>query len=140
LDIDRKAGYKKENKRYFKKGKAGYNEGRIGFNHHLNLYKFFSLDMGNRDPRYSLIKPMITGGKITSFTDIFKFIPKTVVANDLGKKVDRFTELMKNVEGFTLEELFVIAKFCDIDKSEMLKLAENEYIISKSKIKRTKRP
>jgi len=90
--------------------------------------------MGNRDPRYSLIKPMIIGGKIVSFNDIFKFIPKTVVATDLGKKVDRFTELMHRVEGFTLEELFMIAKFCDLDESEMLKLAENEYTISKSKI------
>jgi hypothetical protein len=95
--------------------------------------------MGNRDPRYILIKPMIVGGKIVSFNDIFKFIPKTVVATDLGKKVDRFTELMKRVEGFTLEELFMIAKFCDVEEAEMLKLAENEYVIGKSKIKRTKR-
>jgi hypothetical protein len=90
--------------------------------------------MGNRDHRYSLIKPMIIGGKIVSFNDIFKFIPKTVVATDLGKKVDRFTELMNKVEGFTLEELFMIAKFCDIDEAEMLKLAEMEYTINKNKI------
>ena len=93
--------------------------------------------MGNRDPRYDLIKPMFIGGKIKSFNDIFKFIPKTVVATDLGKKVDRFTELMNRIEGFTLEELFMMAKFCDLDESQMLKLAENEYKISKSKITKT---
>ena len=90
--------------------------------------------MGNRDPRYDLIKPMIVGEKILTFNDIFKFIPKTVVANDLGKKVDRFTELMNHVEGFTLGELFMIAKFCDLDESQMLKLVVSEYLKSKSKI------
>ncbi|HEX9509724.1 MAG TPA: hypothetical protein VF939_04545 [Puia sp.] len=94
--------------------------------------------MGNRDPRYDLIKPMIIGGKIKTFTDIFKFIPKTVVATDLGKKVDRFTELMNRIEGFTLEELFMMAKFCDLDESQMLQLAENEYLMSKSKIVKSK--
>ncbi len=47
--------------------------------------------MGHRDPRYDLIRSMINDGKIVSFNDIFKFIPKTIVAKDLGKKVDRFT-------------------------------------------------
>lgn len=94
--------------------------------------------MGNRDPRYDLIKPMIIGGKIKSFNDIFKFIPKTVVATDLGKKVDRFTELMNRIEGFTLEELFMIAKFCELDEAQMLKLAETEYRIGKSRILRIK--
>ncbi|HWK08044.1 MAG TPA: hypothetical protein VNS58_30655 [Puia sp.] len=94
--------------------------------------------MGNRDPRYDLIKPMIIGGKIKTFNDIFKFIPKTVVATDLGKKVDRFTDLMNRVEGFTLEELFMIARFCELDEAQMLELAENEYRISKSKIKKNK--
>ncbi|HTI07581.1 MAG TPA: hypothetical protein VL832_03460 [Puia sp.] len=44
---------------------------------------------------------------------------------------------MNRIEGFTLEELFMMAKFCDLDESQMLKLAENEYKISKSKIIKT---
>ena len=90
--------------------------------------------MGNRDPRYDLIKPMILGGKIVVFSDIFKFIPKTVVATDLGKKVVRFSELMRRVECFTLEELFMIAKFCDLDEAQILDLAVNEYLKNKGKI------
>jgi hypothetical protein len=77
---------------------------------------------------------MILGGKISTFNDIFKFIPKTVVAHSLGKKVDRFSELMKHVEKFTLEELFTIARYCDIEEAEILRLAETEYLKSKSKI------
>jgi hypothetical protein len=90
--------------------------------------------MANRDPRYDLIKPMLVDGKVISFKDIFKYIPKTIVANDLGKKVDRFTELMNRVDQFTLEELFMIAKFCDIDEEQMLKLVLSEYLKNKSKI------
>ena len=87
--------------------------------------------MGHRDARYDLIKPMFIGGKIKTFSDIFKFIPKTVVATDLGKKVDRFTDLMNKVEGFTVQELFMMATFFELEESEMLSLVENQYKMSK---------
>ncbi len=87
-----------------------------------------------RDDRYDLIKPMIDSGNIVSFNDIFKYIPKTIVAKDLGKKVDRFSELMKKVEGFTLGEIYTIAKFCNISESQIYQLVEKEYFKSKSKI------
>jgi hypothetical protein len=90
--------------------------------------------MVNRDSRYDLIKPLIASGKIISFNDIFKYIPKTIVATDLGKKVNRFTLLMGRVEGFTLSELFMIAKFCEISEADILKLIMNEYMKHKSKI------
>jgi len=76
---------------------------------------------------------MLSEGKIFSFNDIFKFIPKTVVARDLGKKVDRFTALMNRVEAFTLAELFIIANYCGLNEAQILKLAENEYIIHKNR-------
>jgi hypothetical protein len=84
--------------------------------------------MGNRDSRYDLIKPMLSEGKIVSFTDIFKYIPKTIVANDLGKKVDRFTVMMNQVEKFTLEELFRIAAFCRLTRDQMFGLMLKEYV------------
>ena len=92
------------------------------------------LCMKMRDDRYDLIRPMLNDGKILSFNDIFKFIPKTVVATDLGKKVDRFSELMKRVEKFTLEELFTIGRFCSLDEMQILILAKDEYLKNKSKI------
>jgi hypothetical protein len=90
--------------------------------------------MEDKDSRYYLIKPMITEGRIISFNDIFKFIPKTIVARDIGKKVDRFTELMHKVEKFTLEELFLIAKFCEIDKGQIIQLIQEEYAKNKNNI------
>lgn len=90
--------------------------------------------MLTRDDRYNLIKPMIDNGDIVTFNDIFKYIPKTIVAKDLGKKVDRFSELMKKVEGFTLGELYTIGKFCRISESQITQLAEKQYLKNKSNI------
>jgi hypothetical protein len=70
---------------------------------------------------------MVEAGKIEVFTDIFKFIPKTKVATDLGKKVDRFNELMNNVENFNLKDLFLIAKFCELEEKQMLELVMKQY-------------
>jgi hypothetical protein len=90
--------------------------------------------MEDKDSRYYLIKPMITEGRIVSFNDIFKFIPKTIVARDIGKKVDRFTELMHKVEKFTYEETFLIARLCEIDRSQIIKLVQEEYAKNKNNI------
>lgn len=70
---------------------------------------------------------MIENGKIMVFNDIFKYIPKTVVAKDLGKKVDRFNVLMSRVEEFMLQDLFIIAGFFEIDEEVMLRLVMNDY-------------
>ena len=90
--------------------------------------------MSGKDWRYDLIKPMVGDGKIKSFNDIFKYIPKTVVATDLGKKVDRFNALMNKVEGFTIDELFKIARNCKLEESKILELTLNEYQLQKAKI------
>jgi len=70
---------------------------------------------------------MVENGKIEVFTDIFKYIPKTKVATDLGKKVDRFNELMNNVEDFILKDLFIIAGFCELEEEKMLDLVLKQY-------------
>jgi hypothetical protein len=92
-------------------------------------------DMGNRDDRYKRIKPLIAGGEIKLFSDIFKHIPKTVVAKDLGKKNDRFKQLItKQLDGFTLKDLFLMASFCGIEETRMLDLVMKEYLANKDKI------
>ncbi|MBN9381222.1 MAG: hypothetical protein J0H74_10665 [Chitinophagaceae bacterium] len=89
--------------------------------------------MRPRDPRYEIIKPMLNEGKIQSFPDIFKFIKKSVVAADLGKRGPRFTELINRVEDFTVKELLIIARLCGLTEAEMFKLVEMELVKRKSK-------
>ena len=74
---------------------------------------------------------MFKDGKIRTFSDIFEFVPKTIVATNMGKKVDRFTRLMNRVEKFTLEDLFQIGKLCELEESQMIQLVMKEYSIQK---------
>ncbi|HWK02109.1 MAG TPA: hypothetical protein VNS58_00660 [Puia sp.] len=92
--------------------------------------------MVNRDRRYELISVLFKEGKIQTFNDIFVFVPKTIVATNMGKKVDRFTLLMNRVEKFTLENIFQIGKLCDLGESQMLELVMKEYSIQKKKNKK----
>lgn len=87
--------------------------------------------MVNRDPRYDLIRSLYERDKIESFNDIFKYVPKTTVANDLGKRVARFSEMMEDVRQFTLEEIVLIGNFCELEDKIMFKLVEKEYFIQK---------
>jgi hypothetical protein len=77
---------------------------------------------------------MFNDGKIKTLNDIFEFLPKTIVANDLGKKVDRFTALINKVERFTLEDLFRIADYCDLEYSQIIQLVLEDYAIQKKMI------
>jgi len=91
----------------------------------LNQYNFIFFNiimMIKRDDRYDVIRPIVESGQLVSFNQMFKYIPKTIVAKDLGKKVDRFNVLMNHVDEFTLKELFRIGHFCKLDNWEMLKL------------------
>ena len=87
--------------------------------------------MSSRDRRYSVVKLFYDQGKIQTFKDIFEFIPKSVVAKDLGKKVDRFTVLINKVEKFKVEELFRIGRFCSLDEDAIMNLVLKEHQIQK---------
>jgi hypothetical protein len=86
--------------------------------------------MVNRDPRYDLIRSMYEKGKVESFNDIFKYVPKTTVATDLGKRVVRFNEMMEDVRLLTVEEIALIGRFCEMEE-EMFELVKREYFIQK---------
>lgn len=84
--------------------------------------------MLSRDDRYNLIKPMLQSGQLKSLNDIFRYVPKTVVATDLGKQNKRFNHLMYKVKDFTLGELVALGKLCHLEVSEILHLAEVEFL------------
>src|SRR5580698_8599070 len=90
--------------------------------------KPFSLVMGNRDSRYDLIEPMLSQGKIVSFTDVFKYIKKTVVAIDLGKKVDRFTVMMHDPRKFSVGDLYRMSDLFGINARQLFELIDNEVL------------
>ena len=80
-----------------------------------------------KDRRYKTVKIMIEGGHLTEFNQIFDYIPKSVVANDLGTNYNRLIRLIEHVEQFTLKELFTLSSFCDLDSKLILDLVYNQY-------------
>ena len=90
--------------------------------------------MVSRDHRYDLVVSMYEKGRVRSFNDIFKYIPKSIVAKDLGMKVDRFNKLMNRVKKFTFEDMELIADFCEMEFDIMLELWKKEYQLQKETI------
>ena len=83
--------------------------------------------MEHRDHRYPTIKPMLDRGKIKSFSDIFLYLPKSVLAADLGKNLKRFNELLLHVEGFTIKDLVAMSNLCGLTRMEMFRLIDQEF-------------
>jgi hypothetical protein len=70
---------------------------------------------------------MLDRGKIKSFSDIFLYLPKSVLAADLGKNLKRFNELLLHVEGFTIKDLVVMSNLCGLTRMEMFRLIDEEF-------------
>jgi hypothetical protein len=71
---------------------------------------------------------MMSQGKIVAFLDIFKYIRKTVVAIDLGKKVDRFTVMMHDPKKFSVGDVYRMSDLFKISAKKVFELIDNEYL------------
>jgi hypothetical protein len=83
--------------------------------------------MEQQDHRYPTIKPMLDQGRIKKLTDIFIYIPRTVLANDMGKNLKRLNELLDRLENFTIKDLLLIGNLCGLTRKEMLTLLDAEF-------------
>jgi len=84
-----------------------------------------------KDERYLGVKQLIESGHITEFKQIFTYLPKTVLAGDLGTNNNRMTRLINNVHEFTLEELDRISQLIDVSYDAVNLLVNNQYKKSK---------
>jgi hypothetical protein len=80
----------------------------------------------SRHKGYDLVRPAFTEGELKAFSDIFKLVPKTEVAKDLGKERGRFNQLIKNPYEFTYQELRRLGSLCEMTPSELGILIEDE--------------
>src|ERR1700754_415634 len=76
--------------------------------------------------KYVIIRPLFVWKKIQKFSDIFKFIPKSPVAEDLGKEKSRFNELINSPCELTFKEVYKLSKLCKLTLDEMASLIEPE--------------
>jgi hypothetical protein len=89
-----------------------------------------------KDERYKAVKRLIEKGDITEFNQMFTYIPKTVVARDLGAAPARFSEKMNLIEKFTLHDMFTIARLLEVENLAVLRLADNQYTAQKKNKKK----
>jgi hypothetical protein len=78
------------------------------------------------DPRYELIRIMYDAGKISQLSDIFKYIPKTIVAYDAGMNLDQLSQRLRDPKKWVVRQLFRVGQLCDLTEDEMLRLAMEE--------------
>ena len=82
--------------------------------------------MAKKDKRYNTLKKLINYGLITTFSEIFDVVPKTVFANDLVMHHYTLDKLIRNHERFMLKDIYKIASLINVDRLEILKLILNE--------------
>ncbi|MBS1662205.1 MAG: hypothetical protein JST68_14265 [Bacteroidetes bacterium] len=76
---------------------------------------------------YATIRPLFDQKEIQSFRDIFLYVSGTVFAADLGKRTDRFKELIEHVDEFTVEEIVLMGGLVRLSLMEMLTLIIPNY-------------
>lgn len=81
-----------------------------------------------KDRRYLLAKNQILGGHIRLFREIFDVIPKTVVLKDMKIHNQRFNDLLNNVSGFLLSELYQIADLIEVDEKIIVDMAHQQHV------------
>jgi hypothetical protein len=114
----------------------GYKKSRSGA---IKVKQDFGGGLTNPNPRnlsmakhngYDLIRPMFVNKKLNLFSQIFTFdlVPKTVVAEDLGKEKGRFNKLIDNPNGFIYQEIRRFSSWCNMTPFEMGILIETEHL------------
>jgi hypothetical protein len=86
-----------------------------------------------RDVRYGLIKPKFDEGRIKRFEDIISVIPKSRLAEDIGKGLRGIDKVIAKPETFKVSELARIEKLCDLSLREMLTIVSVDYKMPKLK-------
>ena len=98
-----------------------------------HIHSRFSLFLWEmtKDRRYTLAKNEILGGHVKTLREIFDIIPKTVVSKALKIHNMRFSDLINDVQGFELSELYLLAELLEIDEKLLLDLTHAQYLADK---------
>jgi hypothetical protein len=91
-----------------------------------------------KDIRYESVKVLIETGRIQEFQQIFNYLPKSILAHDLGTNNNRMTRLINHVEQFTLEELSRISNLLGVNYKTILTIVHNQYFGEQKRKKKIK--
>ncbi len=76
--------------------------------------------------RLGSVKILIEGGHIKEFREIFDYIPKTAVAENLGIHFNRMTRMIDNVSDIKINDLFLISGHLGVDAKLVFDLVYNQ--------------
>jgi len=76
-----------------------------------------------KDIRYNVARHFIETKQIKRIKDIFEYVPKTTVKNELGTNYNRFSRLVEDPLQFKLIELSKIAKAIGVDTKVLVNMA-----------------
>lgn len=79
---------------------------------------------GKKDVRYKTVRIVMDAAEIKAFKEIFKIIPKSVVAKDMHMNNNRMQSLIDSPGGFTFAEIDVMAKLFGCDYKKLRDLVE----------------
>jgi hypothetical protein len=78
------------------------------------------------NPRYDTIQGLLKLGAIKKFTEIFNYIPYSVVAKDLGTNNPRMKKMTVDPALWTLGELWYLADLIGYNRKKLAELAGEE--------------
>ena len=76
-----------------------------------------------KDARFEIVAIMYRAGKIKSFRDLFKYIPKTVVTVAMGKRATAMNAIIKDPKRLTLKDIVKLSKLYEISPASIFELA-----------------
>jgi hypothetical protein len=79
-----------------------------------------------KDPRYDTIKGLLKAGAIGKFTDIFTWIPHTVLAHEYGTNNNRMKKMVKDPSLWQLAEVYRLADLIGYDHKKLALMAVDE--------------
>lgn len=80
-----------------------------------------------KDERYRAARGVIEQDDLQLLSQVFKVIPKTIVAKDLGLSASRLNDKLNQIEKFTLKEVFAMATLFEVDSIKIFELASAQY-------------
>jgi hypothetical protein len=88
------------------------------------LFTFKRITKMPKDPRYTSVRRLIGSGDIRTFRDIFDYIPKSVMAKDMGRNYATFASKVIHPDRFTLLEIFKMSKWIEVEPEQLITLVK----------------
>lgn len=89
-----------------------------------------------KDKRYKAVQKLIESGEIVHFDDVFQYIPRSIVAEDMGFNYRTLVGKISSPLRFTAGEIIQLANLIEIDPDILFKSISKEMDKKPSNIKR----